>query len=103
MKKAFISMPMNGKSDEQVAAEMAELKAAVENAGYEVADSIVTDAQGAKNKSLFYLSKSLEILSSCDAVFMAEGWELARGCRIEHQAAHEYGVDIKYFGDEDQW
>ena len=96
-------MPMAGKSDEQVKEEMDELKAIVESAGYQVADSIVADSDEAKNKPLFYLSKSLEILSSCDAIFMAEGWEHARGCRLERQAADKYGIDVKYFGDKEQW
>lgn len=103
MKRAFISMPMAGKSDEQVKEEMDELKAIVESAGYQVADSIVADSDEAKNKPLFYLSKSLEILSSCDVLFMAEGWEYARGCRLERQAADKYGIDVKYFGDKEQW
>ena len=92
--RAFISMPMRGKTDEQVRAEMSELRSRVEGMGYEVADSIVSDAEGARNRPLLYLAKSIEVLSGCDAAFFAEGWEQAQGCRIEHDAALAYGVEV---------
>lgn len=94
--RAFISMPMRGKTDEQVRADMSGLRSRVEGMGYEVADSMVSDAEGARNKPLFYLAKSLEVLSGCDVAFFAEGWEQARGCRIEHDAAMAYGLEVIY-------
>lgn len=97
--RAFISMPMRFKTDEQVRAEMSELRSRVEGMGYEVADSIVGDAEGARNKPLFYLAKSLEVLSGCDVAFFADGWSHARGCRIEYDAAWGYGVEVVLLGD----
>ena len=29
-------------------------------------------------------------------VFFMKGWEKARGCKIEHQIAVEYGKEVKY-------
>ena len=45
-------------------------------------------------KPLWFLGKSIELLSDADVVYFASGWENARGCRIEHECAVEYGVDI---------
>ena len=42
-------------------------------------------------KPLWYLGKSLELLSTADIAYFAKGWEEARGCRIEHECAEEYG------------
>ena len=97
--RAFISMPMRGKTDGQVRAEMSELRSRVEGMGYEVADSIVSDAEGARNRPLSCLAKSIEVLSGCDAAFFAEGWEQARGCRIEHDAALAYGLEVVMMDD----
>ena len=41
-----------------------------------------------------YLAKSLDNMTRVDAVMFCPGWEKARGCRIEHQAAKAYGIPI---------
>ena len=33
-------------------------------------------------------------INEADIVVFAEGWENARGCRIEHTIAQDYGMDI---------
>lgn len=94
--RVFISMPMRGKTDEQIQYEMLGLTILLEGLGYEVADSIVTDGDGARNLPLLCLSKSIEVMSGCDVVFFAKGWEHARGCCIEHSAAVQYGLEVIY-------
>ena len=37
-------------------------------------------------------TESLKLLSGADVAYFAEGWEDARGCRIEHECAVEYGI-----------
>ena len=43
-----------------------------------------------------YLAKSLENMSLCHAAYFCKGWENARGCRIEHDAAVAYGLEVLY-------
>ena len=43
--------------------------------------------------SPLFLGKSLELLAQADVVYFAPGWADARGCRIEHLCAVEYGID----------
>ena len=43
MKKVFISQPMYGKTNEQIQSERMELISKLNNAGYEVIDSIIED------------------------------------------------------------
>lgn len=31
-----------------------------------------------------------------EAAYFCKGWEKARGCRIEHEAAKAYGLEIIY-------
>lgn len=93
MKKLFISQPMRGKTDEEILAVRAQAKHEVEASLMEkvvVIDSFIQGAP-ADAKPLWYLGKSLELLSTADIAYFAKGWEEARGCRIEHECAEEYG------------
>lgn len=51
---------------------------------------------GAVQIPLCYLAKSLENMSLCHAAYFCKGWEDARGCRIEHDAAVVYGLEVLY-------
>lgn len=96
MKKLFISQPMRGKTDEEI---LAERKKAIESAErnlgepVKVIDSFFQNAP-ADARPLWFLGKSLELLSTADIAYFAKGWEDARGCRIENQCAIEYGIEV---------
>jgi hypothetical protein len=96
MKKLFISQPMRGKTDEEI---LAERKKAIESAErnlgepVEVIDSFFQNAP-VDARPLWFLGKSLELLSTADIAYFAKGWEDARGCRIENQCAIEYGIEV---------
>lgn len=94
MKKLFISQPMRDKTNEQIKEEREKaVEIAKQQLGeeVEVIDSFFEDAPH-DAKPLWFLAKSLELLSTADAAFFAKGWEGYRGCRIEHTAALEYGI-----------
>lgn len=96
MKKLFISQPMRGKTDEEIlAAREKAIKSAERNLGepVEVIDSFFQNAP-ADARPLWFLGKSLELLSTTDIAYFAKGWEDARGCRIENQCAIEYGIEV---------
>ncbi len=96
MKKLFISQPMVDKTDEEI---IAERNAAIDAVNYmlgepvEIIDSFFEDAPH-DAKPLWFLSKSLELLSTADIVYFAKGWENYRGCKIEHECAVQYGIKI---------
>lgn len=96
MKKLFISQPMKGKTDKEILQirEKA-IKSAEENLGeqVEVIDSFL-QAAPADARPLWFLGKSLELLSTADVAFFANGWEKARGCKIEYECAIAYGIRI---------
>lgn len=96
MKKLFISQPMNGKTnDEILSVREKAIKSAERELGepVEVIDSFFKDAPH-EARPLWFLGKSLELLSTADVVYFAKGWENARGCRIENQCAIEYGIEL---------
>lgn len=95
MTKIFISQPMNGKTDEEIKKEREKAIEYVERLlgeKVEVIDSFFEKAPiGAK--PLWFLGKSIELLSNANVVYFVKGWKEARGCRIEHQCAVQYGID----------
>ena len=105
MMKAMISQPMAGKTDEEIAEARERAKAKLEEMGYEFVSTLFTDEwysaeameeRGVVQVPLCFLAKSLENMSLCHAAYFAKGWEQARGCRIEHDAATAYGLDVIY-------
>ena len=103
--KAMLSQPMAGKSEEEIISARNHAISALENAGYEVVNTLFTDEwygkesmqkRGVANPPLCFLAKSLENMSLCHAAYFCKGWENARGCRIEHEAAKAYGLEIIY-------
>lgn len=96
MKKIFISQPMKDKSDDEILAEREKaIKSAEELLGepVEVIDSFFQSAP-ADARPLWFLGKSLELLSTADIAYFAKGWEKARGCKIENTCAIEYGITV---------
>lgn len=96
MKKLFISQPMCGKTNEEI--EFERDRAAVAagrqlNEDVEVINSFFKDNPALVNP-LLCLAKSLELLSTADAAYFADGWEQARGCRIERLCAEEYNIPV---------
>lgn len=96
MLKLFISQPMNGRTNEEIKAEREAAKKYVEyvlGEQVEVIDSFFENAP-AQAKPLWYLGKSIELLSTADVVHFCEGWENARGCKIERTCAEEYCLQM---------
>ena len=105
MMKAMLSQPMAGKSEEEIRATREKAIIALEKRNYEIVNTLFTDEWYSSDKMkergvvqipLCFLAKSLENMSLCHAVYFCKGWEQARGCRIEHDAAVAYGLTILY-------
>jgi hypothetical protein len=96
---------MAGKTDEEIVATRDRAIAALEAKGYEIVNTLFTDAwysseqmtaRGVVQIPLCFLAKSLENMSLCHAAYFCKGWENTRGCRIEHEAAKAYGLELIY-------
>ncbi len=101
MKKAMLSQPMAGKTDEEIIATREQAIKVLEAKGYEIVNTLFTDEwysnekmkeRGVVQIPLCFLAKSLENMSLCHAAYFCKGWENARGCRIEHDAAVAYEI-----------
>lgn len=96
---------MAGKTDEEIAEARGKAVEALESMGYEVVNTLFTDewysdgameGRGVVQVPLCHLAKSLENMALCHAAYFCPGWEKARGCLIEHEAATAYGLDVLY-------
>lgn len=103
--KAMLSQPMAGKTEEEIIATRERAIAVLKERGYEIINTLFTDEwysqeammeRGVENIPLCFLAKSLENMSLCHAAYFCKGWENARGCRLEHEAAKAYGMTIIY-------
>ena len=97
--KVFISQPMRGKTDEEILAVREQAVALVKEhypeEEIEVLDSFFRDYQPSTGYvALKFLSKSLELLADADVAVFMQGWEEARGCRIENQCAIDYDITV---------
>ena len=99
MKKLFISQPMRGLKDEEILKAREEIrKKAEKEIGelVELIDSFIKEYPGEINKSVpvYYLGKSIQLLSQADIAYFGGDWRNARGCLIEHEVARQYGIKI---------
>lgn len=106
-KKAMISLPMAGRTTEEIVTARNEAINALESMGYEIVNTLFTDEwyssdsmkmRGVVNVPLCFLARSLENMSKCHVAYFCKGWdaENVRGCKIEHEAAKAYGLKIIY-------
>lgn len=96
--KVFISQPMNGNTNNEIKVVRAEITEKLRKRygtqePVEVINSFFEDAPH-DAKPLWFLGKSLEMLSTADVAYFAKGWDEARGCTIEYDCAIKYGIPV---------
>lgn len=97
--KIFIAQPMSNKSYEQIKFERMQLVRKLENDGHEVLETVFNDFEPEK-PPIFYMAKSIDLLVEADRVIFMNGWENAKGCKIEMQIAKDYGKEILILKEE---
>ena len=95
--KIMISQPMRDKTEQQIRDERETIVKGMKEEGIEIIDTIFTEeAPKDCDTAIYFLAKSIEAIGKVDAVYFMRGWEKARGCKIEHQVAVEYGKKLFY-------
>lgn len=107
--KVFISIPQRGRPDSEVDAErtaifqrirkVCETEDTPENFPVELIDQFYKGHEEdipveGDRLGVFYLGISLQHLMYADYAYFAEGWQDARGCRIEHAVCEAYNIPI---------
>lgn len=97
--KVMISQPMKGKTNEEIKKEREIIVKKLEKEGHEVINTIIDDFIEGEGNAIRCLAKSIEFIASVDCVVFMNGWNEARGCRIEHQVAVDYGKFVRIMED----
>ena len=95
--KVMISQPMKNRTEKQIIDERKKVVDKLEGLGWEVIDTLFKDTPEQKcNVQVYYLGKSIDAISKVDAVLFMNGWEKARGCKIEHDICLQYEILTMY-------
>lgn len=91
--KVFISQPMRGLAEREIKLNRAK---AIESIKRLYGDDveIIDNYFDSDEKPLFKLGKSIELLSTADIIYLCNGWNKARGCKIEYMCASDYDIKI---------
>ena len=96
MKKLFVSVPMRGRTEEEIKATMEKMKKiaeAYEGEEFELIDSYIEhNPPKDNNQAIWYLGESLKKLASADVfIGISDCWDWS-GCYIESEVASRYGI-----------
>lgn len=98
MKKLFVSIPMKGRSEEEIRKSIAKMKnivEAYEGEEVELIDSYVKDNPPENNnQALWYLGESIKKLSEADIMVTIDDRYSWNGCVVEYEAACRYGIKV---------
>lgn len=98
MKIAFISVPMKNRSKFEIIYDIEAMKLKTTEKFGDVffINTIVQDKPPyeTNNQAIWYLGKSLELLSQCDILVCKKNVDNYNGCFIEKEIAKRYGLEI---------
>lgn len=92
--KVYISLPITGQ-ELAARAKAVWVKRMLAASGHEPVSPFEVEA-GKNPTNLEYLLADLRVLSGCDAVYLCDGWQFSRGCRIEAFWAKEFNKQVMY-------
>lgn len=96
MKKLFISCPMKGRTEENIRKSMDKMHKMAEiifEQELEVIPSYIEDnPPGNSKQAVWYLGKSIQLLSQADYFIGIEWSDFFKGCEIESKVANSYGI-----------
>ena len=98
MKKLFVSVPMKGRTEEEIKASIQKMKKIAEiyeGEELELIDSYIEDNPPKDSKeAVWYLGESLKKLAQADVfigIYESYDWN---GCYIERETADKYGIKV---------
>lgn len=98
MKIAFISVPMKNRFKYEIETDIIAMKskAIKKFDNVEFINTIVEDKPPyeTNNEAIWYLGKSIELLSQCDILVCKKNVDGYNGCYIEKEIAKRYGLEI---------
>ena len=96
MKKLFVSVPMKGRTEEEIRKTIDKMKKIAEiyeGEELELIDSYIdNNPPKDNNQAIWFLGESLKKLAQADVfIGISEAWDW-NGCYVEQEVAHRYGI-----------
>lgn len=107
--KLFISVPMHGRSDEEIKNHIEKIKKAANRyfikTEVDVVDNFECDFEpdrcvDLKHPRIGYLAEAIKKLAYCDGIIFGNGYDKSKGCLCEYYIAEQYGLEF-YYEDQD--
>lgn len=96
MKKLFVSVPMKGRTEENIKKSIAKMKKIAESYEGEELELIDTwipdEAPECKNRGLWYLGESIKRMADADVFIGIDYLSDYSGCNAVNDVAKEYGI-----------
>nr|DAD91263.1 MAG TPA: Blasticidin M [Phage sp. ctXnn1] len=97
MKKLFASVPMKGRTEEEIRESFAKMKRiaeAYEGEELELIDTWIAEdpPEGVRENAVWYLGKSLELLSTADVYIGVGTYGYFPGCCVKEEVAQLYKI-----------
>lgn len=89
MRRVYISVPMTGKTQEEITRMTEEASRQLKSAGFEVINPHETPDVRSCERCVDYratILADLRAIATCDAIYLCDGWDKSLGCTIEFQA-----------------
>lgn len=96
MKTLFVSQPFKGRTEEEVFEQRRLIKEKIEELIKEeclVIDQYHQTAPEGAGR-FYYLSQDILMMDDADIVAFSPDWMMAKGCRVEHELAVAYGLNM---------
>lgn len=103
MKRIFLSLPMSGRSYEEINQDYFKMVDEINKSGLYGNEDLIFDwnfdynpeiTPDIKRSPLLYLGHAIQKMAKADAIYMGDGWLDARGCQIEREVALKYGLGV---------
>lgn len=107
VRMVFISQPMSGLSDKEISDTRAKMMDYIENISKPsiipvfAKHKIVPSEKMVRNPHMYQIGADIQLLSMCDELFVAPGFENSVGCNMEIHTAETYGMPIHYVNKKD--
>lgn len=105
--KVFLCLPMSGRTEEDIVKEMAEMKNASihyfqdkhPNCEIVYMTNYVSESEEESDNPVYLLGRGImTMMSQADVCLFSKNWKDSKGCKVEHDIAEAYNIDIKDMG-----
>lgn len=105
--KVFLCLPMSGRSEEDILKEISIMKEASihyfmdKHPGYDIIylANYIVEADEESDNPVYLLGRGImKLMSQADVCLFSKDWEDSRGCKLEHDIAEAYDIDIMDMG-----